>query len=293
MKPVPFDYIRPDHLEEVFELLSFSEDAKILAGGQSLIPMMNMRLARPAILIALHGVVGLDAIEVHEKFLRVGALTVQERFRRKALATTHFEWLGRAMAYIGHPQTRSLGTVGGSLAHADPSAELPLLLQVWGGTIEAAGPSGIREIPADEFFAFPYTTMLESNEILLASQWPKPVQYTGGAFREFSRRRGDFAIVAVACQITLDSEGRVEAGRLGAAGVAGTPVTVVLPKDLHGQHLSKDVVAYWLQTLDMRLDPPDDSEASAALRRRLIHVLGQEVIVDAWNKAEGETHDSL
>lgn len=289
MKPAPFDFIRPESVADVISILSHTEDAKLLAGGQSLIAMMNMRLARPSALVTLRGVPGLDAIEEKDGVVTVGAMVVQERMRFMVSHRPEFGALAEGIGSIGHPQTRSTGTVGGSIAHADPSAELPLLLQVYRGSVTVVGPSGSHHMAAEDFFQFPFTTALEPEEILVATHWPVPTVSSGGSFREFARRRGDFAIVAVACQVSIEGQ-RLMDGRLGAAGVAGTAVAVDLPLDLRGQSLIADEAAtHWLETLMPLLDPPDDLEASSDLRRTLVRTLGREVIAEAWVRAGGGT----
>lgn len=288
MKPVPLDYIRPASFDELMETLAEGDDAKILAGGQSLIPMLNMRLARPRQVIALRGIPGLDTLSETGDSLRVGAMVVQERLRRAVLGHAGFEALSIGIEHIGHPQTRSTGTVAGSIAHADPSAELPLLLHVYRGSVQVLGPSGSRDIAAADFFSFPYTTALDPQDVLVSACWPKPLPGTGSAFREFARRRGDFALVAVACQLRLGPDQCVKDGVLGVAGAAGTPVSVDLPPALEGQVLSPEGIEHWLETLDPFLDPPDDLEASSSLRRRLVHRLGMETVIEAKRRAGGE-----
>ena len=288
MKPAPFDFIRPESLDDVVSILSHTEDAKLLAGGQSLIAMMNMRLARPRALVTLHGVPGLDTIDEQDDVVIVGAMVVQERMRSLMSHRPEFRALAEGIGYIGHPQTRSAGTVGGSVAHADPSAELPLLLQVYRGSVQTVGPSGSRHILAEEFFRFPFTTALDPDEILVATHWPIPKIASGGAFREFARRRGDFAIVAVACHVSIDRDQRIIDGTLGTAGAAGTAMSVNLPSELRGQSLTTDEAkVYWLEKLMPLLDPPDDLEASSDLRRTLIRTLGLEVMAEAFIRAQG------
>ncbi len=287
MKPVPFDYVLPETLDELLEVLALGNNAKILAGGQSLVPMLNMRLARPDMLISLRRIPGLEGIEDEGQSLRVGAMVVQERFRRAVSGREGFDALSVGMEHIGHPQTRSTGTVAGSIAHADPSSELPLLLQVYRGSATIMGPSGLRNVEARDLFLFPYTTLIEPQEVVVSTSWPKPLRGTGSAFMEISRRRGDFALVAVACQIRINGERCLEDGVLGAAGVAGTPISVELPSHFKGQTLSEDVAQYWIQSLDPLLDPPNDLEASSGLRRHLVHQLGYQTVVEAERRAGG------
>lgn len=288
MKPVPFDYMLPETLDEAIEALSSGENAKILAGGQSLVPMLNMRLARPDVLISLRQIPDIDGMQDDGQSLRVGAMVVQERFRRAVSNVSGFEALSGGMEHIGHPQTRSAGTVAGSIAHADPSAELPLLLQIYRGSVEIMGPLGCRQVHARDLFLFPYTTLIEPHDVLVSTTWPKPLPGTGSAFAEISRRRGDFALVAVACQLRIDGEGRLADGALGAGGVAGAPVSVDLPADLKGAPPSPDGIEFWIQSLEALLDPPDDLEASSELRRRLTRHLGEETVMAAQTRARGE-----
>lgn len=288
MKPVPFDYIQPETWDEVIQALASTDNAKILAGGQSLVPLLNMRLARPDALVSLRHIPAIDHIDNEGPFLRVGAMVVQERFRCTVSHMAGFEALREGMEHIGHPQTRSTGTVAGSIAHADPSAELPLLLQIYRGAVDIMGPKGRRQVHACDLFLFPYTTLIEPDEALVSTIWPNTLPGTGSAFAEISRRRGDFALVAVACQVRLDEGGRVEDGVLGAAGVAGTPVTVDWPSELRGLSLSRDAIEFWIHSLDALLDPPDDLEASSTLRRRLTRHLAEQTVRDAQKRARGD-----
>jgi carbon-monoxide dehydrogenase medium subunit len=209
MKPAPFVYHRPQTLDEALRLLAEDPDAKPLAGGQSLVPMLNFRLARPSALVDLAGLDELTAIRIEEGVVAVGAMTRQWDLEHDGDA---HPLLREALAFVGHTATRCRGTVGGSLVHADPTAELPVCALALGAELVVAGPAGRRTIPADEFFQSVFTTALEPGELLVEARFP---QAEGGwAFEEHAHRHGDFAVVCVA----------VAGGRVALGGIGATPV---------------------------------------------------------------------
>src|SRR5205085_5595306 len=200
MKPAAFDYIRVDSLDEALEVLADPElDAKVLAGGQSLIPMMNMRLAAPKTLLDVNGLAELQAIQPHARdgreTLRIGALVRQRELERASAADTRATLIHSALTRIGHPQTRNQGTVGGSIAHADPAAELPLVFLTLGGTAIARSARGERQIPAEEFFRSVFMTALAAEELLTAVDLALPADQEGVSFAEFRRRHGYFSFI--------------------------------------------------------------------------------------------------
>src|SRR5438874_1980480 len=246
MKPSAFDYIRVDTLDEALSLIGDAAlEAKVLAGGQSLLPMLNMRLAQPKALVDINRLAALATLERLEThvagvsrtgvnrrgvinhapaFLEVGALVRQRQLERHALEEPRARLIHTALTYVGHPQTRNQGTIGGSLAHADPSAELPLLFLTLGGTVLLQSSQKERTVAAEDFFQSYLTTALEPNEILTKIWWRLPSPSTGIAFKEFRRRHGDFALMAAACIMDLDEQRSVRKVRLGIGGVAGTPL---------------------------------------------------------------------
>lgn len=199
MKPARFEYRRAESVEEAVSLLG--DDAKPLAGGQSLVPLLNMRILRPSLLVDLNRVPGLDMIDEWDGGLRVGALVRQSDLERSPLARARCPLVVEALAHVGHFVTRNRGTVGGSIAHADPAAELPLVLVALGGSVVAQGPHGRRTIPAEEFFVTHYTTALAPDELVVETHWPAAPRF---AFEELTLRRGDFALTMAAVALRDD-----------------------------------------------------------------------------------------
>jgi len=219
MKPAPFEYAAPETLEEALELLA-GEDAKALAGGQSLVPLLNFRLARPRLLVDLNRIVGLDGIRVENGTLFLGALVRQAALERSDAVAEQWPLLRQAIRFVGHPQTRTRGTVGGSVVHADPAAELPCVLATLGARFHVRSRRGARVVSAGELFVGALITSLEPDELLVEIEVPAPPPGARSAFVEYARTHGDFALAGVAL---LDS---AEERRIGLLGVAPTPVVV-------------------------------------------------------------------
>ncbi len=246
MKPAPFDYFRPGSLGEALEALA-REDAAVLAGGQSLLAMLNMRLARPSLLVDI-----VHLAELRERGSRVGAAV-----RQAELAGLH-PLIDRALPHVGHYQTRSRGTFCGSVAHGDPAAELPLCLAALGGRVHLASIRGERTVAAADFFQGPLTTAREEDELITAVELPPPDPRAGYAFREVALRRGDFALAAFAAIAGPDGV------RLAVGGVADTPVLM-------------DGLAIDAGAIDAR----SDLHADAGYRRRLVERVGRAVVEEA------------
>jgi carbon-monoxide dehydrogenase medium subunit len=226
LKPAPFSYQRPETLEEALALLvEHGEDARPLAGGQSLVPMLNFRLATPAVLVDINRLPGLDSISSLDGRLRVGAL-VRQRALERAPAAAPVGALADGLPLVGHLVTRNRGTVGGSVAHADPAAELPLALLALGGTVEVLGPRRRREIAAADFFTGFLTTALEPGELLVEVRFPAAAEGEGSALVEVAQRHGDFALAAAAAWVRLDSRGTVADARVAVGAVTERPVLV-------------------------------------------------------------------
>ncbi|MDA8194727.1 MAG: FAD binding domain-containing protein [Thermaerobacter sp.] len=298
MKPAAFDYVRADTIDEVVSVLAQNPgEARILAGGQSLIPLLNMRLAAPTVLIDINRLRQLATLaEEPGASLATGCLVTQRSLEHYARAHPAWALLAAGLAHLGHPQTRNAGTVGGSLAHADPAAELPLLLTILGGVLEAQGPSGTRLIPSQEFFRFMYTTALAPDELLLAVHWNRPPSASGFGFHEVSGRHGDFALVAAAALVTLDGSGRIDEARLAVAGPGPTPLLVNEARMLHKTSGTPQDFAGLAEIVVEGLVPLDSLEAKAEFRAQLTRVLIIRSLTDAWQmaqqKAEGEIrHD--
>jgi len=224
MKPAPFTYAAPTTLEEALALLAeYGDTAKLLAGGQSLMPLMNLRLARPQYIIDLNRIAGLDVIQEREGALGVGTMTRQRSLERLPDVRQHYPLLYEATTLIGHVAIRNRGTVGGSIAHADPAAELPAVLLAHGGSVQVQGPRGTRQIGADDLFRTYLTTALEPDEILTEVYFPRWPAGTGWCFMEESRRHGDFAMVGVAVLLTLDAAQRCTQVAVALCGVGDRP----------------------------------------------------------------------
>lgn len=274
MKPAPFAYHRPASLAETFDLLArYGDDGRLLAGGQTLVPALNMRLATPRAVIDINRLPDLSGIRLAPEGLVVGALTRQETVERSALVAQHAPLLADAMRYVGHPAIRTRGTIGGSLALADPSAELPACAVALGATIRAAGRTARREIPASEFFRGVYTTALEPGEILTELVVPPPGPGARSEIDELARRHGDFALAGLAAHAHVDGAS-LHGVRLVFFGVGVAPVRARgAERALEGRRPDGDAVAAAVRELDADLDPPGDIHASGAVRRQLARVL--------------------
>lgn len=260
MKPAPFRYHRPQSLGEALALLAeLGADAKLIAGGQSLGPMMNMRLAQPADLIDLNAIAGLDSIDEVHNFIEIGALTRHHAVASSPVIRKHCPLLAEAAQTIGHYAIRSRGTLGGSLAHADPAAQLPLVAATLGAEIAVAGPRGERRIAAGEFFVSLMTTALERDEILVAVRFPKATPGERHAYLQFSRRTGDFAIVAVACALLNKKL------KIGLGGVQDKPFVLSDLKSLDPATVAR--------AAREAVNPTENPRVPAVFRRELVEVL--------------------
>jgi 2-furoyl-CoA dehydrogenase FAD binding subunit len=270
VKPAAFDYVRAESLDEALEVLSAEgADATILAGGQTLVPMLSMRMARPRIVLDIMRVPGLDRIELVDGAIRVGATVRQRALERHAGLGNSQPLLAAALPWIGHAQTRSRGTICGSVANADPSAELPLVLVALGGEIELRSQSGSRRVAAKTFFTGIMSTERTDDELIEAVRFPTARAGAGYAFREIGRRHGDFAIVACAAMVDTTK------ARLAIGGVADRPILRELPLPA-----SADVTGA-LETFAHELDARDDLHATAAYRRALVRRLGLQTLQEA------------
>jgi CO/xanthine dehydrogenase FAD-binding subunit len=289
MKPAPFDYVRPDTLAEACALLAGDEDARLIAGGQTLVPMLAMRLARPARLIDILRLPELAGIRQESGAVVVGATTRQAHAERDPIIRASVPMLARVLPWVGHPPTRNRGTVGGSIANADPSAEIPLVAVTLGADIILATPDGPTSMPADDFFIGPMLTTIGLGECVSALRfpvWPQP--RIGVGFFEISARRSDFAFVAAAAQVALDDEGRCLDAALGVGGVGDRPLRLGVPS-LVGTELDAASIAEAVNAASDNLEAMSDLHASAAYRRRVARVLCiralEQARVDASAKA--------
>jgi carbon-monoxide dehydrogenase medium subunit len=266
VKPAPFAYARARSIDEAVALLGGKPDAKLLAGGQSLIATLNMRLSAPALLVDINGIGGLDGITLKNGALEIGALTRHAQAERSKEIAQHAPLITLAMPNIAHPAIRNRGTIGGSIAFADPAAELPACLLALGGEVDIAGPKGKRTVKADDFFKGLFETALEPQDVLIAVRVPAAGKDTRVGFAELARRHGDYAIVGLAANAKVDSKGLKDV-RLAFFGVAATPVRA---KKAEAALAGGDVVAA-AKALD--LDPPDDVQATGAVKKHLAGVL--------------------
>jgi len=288
MKPAPFDYFTPATLDEALALLAeHGGEAKPLAGGQSLIPAMNFRLARPAVLVDLNGISELAYVRPESGGVAVGAMTRQRVVERSEVVARAAPLLAEALPSIAHPQIRNRGTVGGSIAHADPSAELPAVMLALEARFRAQGSTGERSIPAAEFFKGMLETALEPGELLVEIAVPPLPASTGTAFLEVARRHGDYAMVGVAGVVTLDPRGRCKQARISLLSVGDGPVLATeAGKVLAGQTPSADLLrAAGDAAATHDIDPPSDIHATAAYRRRLAAVLTRRALGRAFERA--------
>jgi carbon-monoxide dehydrogenase medium subunit len=285
VKPAPFDYVAPATLEEALDALARGgDDAKILAGGQSLVPMLNMRLARPRLVIDLNGVRGLDALRAEGDRLVVGALVRQRALERWAAARSPL--LAEALRAIGHLAIRTRGTVAGSIAHADPAAELPAVLLACDGVVVARSVRGERVIPAADFFLGPLTTALAGDEIVTEARFALPGAGAGWGFAEVARRHGDFALAGAVAVVSRAGAGPVRAARLALFGVDGTPVlSAPAAQGLEGHDPKPARVQDAARAAAAALSPTSDLHASADYRRRAAAVLAERVLAAAVERA--------
>ena len=273
MKPAQFDFVAAETLDEALSVLGeVGEDARPIAGGQSLGPMLNLRLAQPEVLIDITRAEGLGEIEWSEAGLTVGARASQAALLADPNLATRQPLLALAMPWIGHVQTRARGTVCGSLANADPAAELPLLMAMCGGVAVAKSADGAREIPADDFFLGMFETALEPEELLTSVRFPDLRAGAGVAFRETAERHGDFAIVAVAA--IADSGGVT----FGLGGAEDRPVI------RRWDGLDATNAADAVEALAAEIEPQSDPKADAAYRRRLARLLGRQAVDQALER---------
>jgi CO/xanthine dehydrogenase FAD-binding subunit len=285
MKPAPFDYVRPASLAEVCEILAADEDARIIAGGQTLIPMLAMRLARPAKLVDILRLKELHGIRTEEDAVVIGAVTRQVEVERSDIVRRSLPLLTKALPWVGHPPTRNRGTVGGSIANADPSAEIPLVAVTLGAEIEIANRSDRMRMPADEFFIGPMLTSVMPGDCVCAVRFPVWThKQVGTGFHEVSARQSDFAFVAAAAQVALDDEGRCVEATLGIGGVGDRAIRVdVTP--LIGSVPARAAITEVVRAATADLEASSDLHASADYRRRVAVTLGSRALEDAFADA--------
>jgi CO/xanthine dehydrogenase FAD-binding subunit len=282
MKPAPFEYRRADSLDGALELLEQGgSDAKALAGGQSLAPLLNMRLLRPTLLVDLNRIPDLDRIEEADGSFRIGAL-VRQRGLGSALVAERCPLLAECTPLIGHFVTRNRGTVGGSIAHADGGAELPVALVTLGGTVTTRSRSGGRELAAEDFFVTHFTTVLEPGELVTHTTWPAASRGWGYAFEELAQRHGDFALGIAACALRAE-DGRVAEARLCLGAVTERPTLVDVP--LAGRPVDAEAAQAAAEAARAAVEPYGTMHASAEYLRHVTGVLTERAVLRAWDGA--------
>ncbi|WHY72033.1 FAD binding domain-containing protein [Fictibacillus enclensis] len=289
MKPAKFNYYRPKDLPEALSLLESSGfDGKIIAGGQSLVPIMNMRLATPECLIDINGLQDLNFIESDDHVLKIGTMTRQNTVETSQLIKDQCGLVTEAVAHIGHLQTRNRGTIGGSIVHADPSAELPLVMMALNGTLHISSEDETRSVKAEDFFLTFLTTDMMPNEMLTEVHLPIWKGRVGSSFQEVARRHGDFALVAAACQLELDAHDRISDIRLALGGVEAIPLLISDAKELlAGERLTDAALQKVADVVAGSVEPESDLHASAAYRTQLAKVLTTRVVHQAYERAKG------
>jgi carbon-monoxide dehydrogenase medium subunit len=285
VKPRPFEYHAPASIADAVALLAeHGDEAKVLAGGQSLVPMMSLRLASFGYLVDLNTVAGLAGIERSNGHLRIGALVRQAVAEHDATVAADAPLVARALPLIGHFQIRNRGTIGGSIAHADPASELPAVALALDATMEAAGPGGTRDIGAAHFFESTWQTTLASDEILTAVRFPVWGGGSGFAVEEIARRHGDFALCGAACAVTLDGDAVTRAA-IALFGVGGTPVRAgAAEQALAAGGAGADLAAIG-QEAAAALQPSDDLHASGSYRKRVAAVVVRRALARAIQEA--------
>lgn len=284
MKPAAFEYRRPESLDEAISLLAEGGwDAKALAGGQSLVPLLNLRLARPALLVDLNALPELDRIEEANGALRVGALVRQSTLESHTVQL-RCPLVAECLPFVGHFATRNRGTVGGSIAHADAAAELPVALVTLGGSVVAESAAGQREVPAEEFFVTHFTTALEEGELVVETVWPAAAAGCGYAFEELAQRHGDYGLAMAACALRVEDD-RAADVRLCLGGVTERPTAV--ETGIAGRPVDAEAAREAAEAARRAVDPAPNVHASAEYLRHLVGVLAERAVLRAWRNAGG------
>ena len=288
MKPAIFDYYRAETLDHASELLSrYGDDAKILAGGQSLIAAMNYRLARPAVLIDVGGIEKKNEISFEGDQVRVKATTTQRITEKNETVVKELPMLVAAIENIAHYQIRNRGTVGGSIVNADPASELPAMTLILDAELEVKNLSGRRTIPADEFFITYMTTSMEADEVLMSILFKTPPATSGWGFHEVTRRAGDFAMVGSGAVVNIDDEGKCCYSRVVVFGASETPVRATPVEDiLMGEKCTPDLVREAAEQVLGIIEPESDVHVSEDYRKKAAVTLTARAIQDGFKKAE-------
>jgi CO/xanthine dehydrogenase FAD-binding subunit len=285
VKPPPFAYVAATSVAEaVAALAAQNGEAKVIAGGQSLVPMLNFRLLAPSALVDINGIKELDYIEDSDGGLRIGALTRHYTMLTSPKVAAAFPIVSEVMRHVAHLAIRNRGTIGGSLSHADPAAELPMMAVLLDATLTLAGPDGEREVAAQDFFDGALTTVLAEDELLTMITLPPLPAGHGWGFHEFAQRAGDFALAAAAAIFTV-ADGKATNLRLAVMGVDENPARIgAAEAALEGQPVSDDTIAAAVAAVRDAVDPPEDLHGSADYRRHVVGGLMERAIRDAWQR---------
>jgi aerobic carbon-monoxide dehydrogenase medium subunit len=288
MIPPAFEYLRPKTIPEALAFLQqYGDDAKILSGGQSLIPMMKLRIARPAYLIDINRISGLSYIKEEAGFLKIGGLTREADLEASVLIRSKYPVILDTAHVIADPQVRNLATVAGNLAHGDPANDHPATMMALGAQVVATGSGGKRVIPIEEFFLSVFSTALEPGEILTEIRIPIPPARSGGAYLKLERKVGDFATAAVAAQVTLDGKGAVQAVGVGLTNVGPTPIKARRAEDfLRGKKLDEANARQAGQLAAEEAQPSSDLRGPAEYKRGLVKELAKRALSRAAERAE-------
>jgi carbon-monoxide dehydrogenase medium subunit len=295
LKPAPFDYVAPRTVAEAVGHLSrHGDDARVLAGGQSLVRLMNTRLATPAVIVDINRIEGLDGVGVENGSIRIGALARQRALELSEVVRAEAPLFAEAGAHVAHPSVRRRGTVVGSIAFADPSAELPAALLALDGEAIVSGPDGERTVAAADLFAGAFSTSVAAGEMITAVRVPRSVApHTGSAWVEVSRRHGDLPVCGAGAVVTLDDGGAIASARVALCGVGATPVRATAVEEaLAGAEPAADGIARAADRAARDLDPPSDPHGSAEFRRHLAVVMTRRSVQRAAERAREGAHNA-
>ena len=289
MIPPSFEYLTPSNISDAVALLQkHGDEAKILAGGHSLIPAMRLRLAEPGYLIDISGIGGLDYIQEESGQLRIGAMTCEAALEESEIVQSKFPLLLDTAKMIADPSVHNMATVGGNLAHGDPANDHPATMLALRASVVAEGPNGTREIKIDDFFPDFFTTALDEDEILTEIRIPSPPSASGGAYLKIERKVGDYAAAAVACQLNIDSSGSIENIGLGLTNVGSTPIRASSAEELlKGKKPDENMLAEAGRLAAADSEPMEDLRGSAEYKRALVNELTQRAIKLSLQRAEG------
>ena len=287
MIPASFEYLRPKTIPEAIAFLQqYGDDAKILSGGQSLIPMMKLRLARPSYLVDINRIAGLSHIKEESGFLKVGGLTRESELEASPVVRAKYSIIIDTAHVIADPQVRNLATVGGNLAHGDPANDHPATMLALGAQIVATGPKGERVIPVEDFFVSLFSTALQHDEILTEIRIPIPLPRSGGAYFKLERKVGDFATAAVAAQLTLDGNGACQKVGIGLTNVGPTPIKARKAEDfLRGKKLDGSTIAQAAQLAADESEPSADLRGPVEYKKSLVKELTKRALTRAVERA--------